>query len=67
MSERKRNVFKSLAQSEGLSERDFIESLLTRHGNQKSIAFALGISQSSVSQAFKRNNIRQIIKYEVQK
>lgn len=66
MPEKRRNIFRTLAREAGVSERDYLGRLLNQHGNQKSIALALGISQSSVSQAFKRHNIKPVIKYEVQ-
>lgn len=54
------------AKSEGLSEADYLSKLLEQHGNQAAIAAALKVTQSAVSQAFKRNGFKPVIRYEIE-
>ncbi len=44
-----------LAAEKGLSEIQFLQNLIVRHADQKSIAAELNISQAAISEAFKRN------------
>lgn len=51
----KPNRVSELAAEKGLSEIQFLQNLLLRHTDQKSIAAELNISQAAISEAFKRN------------
>lgn len=44
-----------MAREMGLSEVQFLQNLIVRHADQKSIAAELGLSQAAISEALKRN------------
>lgn len=44
-----------LAAERGLSEVQYLQNLIIRHVDQKSIAAELGLSQAAISEALKRN------------
>jgi hypothetical protein len=54
-----------MAHQAGKSEKEFLLELVQRHGTQKDVALALRVTQSAVSQAFIRNGIRPVLRYEV--
>lgn len=62
---RKLTKIARMAQERGKTEKDFLLDLINQHGTQKDIAAALRITQSAVSQAFIRNGIRPVLRYEV--
>lgn len=51
----KPNRIGELAKEMGLSEVQFLQNLIIRHADQKSIAAELNVSQATISDALKRN------------
>ncbi|MCU0463225.1 MAG: hypothetical protein MUF38_01505 [Anaerolineae bacterium] len=62
---RKLTKIARMAHQAGKSEKEFLLELVQRHGTQKDVALALRVTQSAVSQAFIRNGIRPVLRYEV--